>query len=608
MARMRTRVQLVLLSLTVMAASALTGGAMLPVRAADEVVAVDSPVTIMGAGDIAVPTSSRMPNALATADLIRAGNPDAVFTTGDNAHPDATLSDYLTAYEPTWGSFKDKTYPVPGNHEYHFVPPAGYLDYFDAAKVTNGTDGGIYYAWDVGNGWRAYAVNTQISTSGAQLTWLQNDVAAHPGMHYLLYAHRPRYTSGVNHSPSTAVCPLWNALAGTGNLEIVLGGHQHNYERFAKMDCAGNASATGSRSFVVGTGGDGMYAFGVPQPGSEFRNATDFGVLKLVLHDSYYVWSYIASGRGWNGSTSVDTANRGAVLDSGSQPTNGSPGGNVAPSVEAGADQSVTLPDSASLDGTVLDDGLPDPPAAVTTTWSKLAGPGEVTFGDASAVDTTASFSAAGSYVLQLSASDSVAAGSDTVEVLVLPAGGGTTGTAEVRLAAGSDDAEQRLDRRTTALRSTDLQLSTDGTKVQVVGTRFAGVSVPAGATVTSAYVQFQVDEVSTGVSQLTIKAEASDNAATYTSAAITGRDVTGSVAWSPPDWTTVGAAGADQRTPNVASLVQAVVSRPGWVPGNAIALQFSGTGRRTAEAFEGSRTGAALLHVEYTVPAPATP
>jgi hypothetical protein len=94
---------------------------------------------------------------------------------------------------------------------------------------------------------------------------------------------------------------------------------------------------------------------------------------------------------------------------------------NTAPSVNAGTDQTITLPSVATLDGTVSDDGLPSPPGAVTTTWSKVSGPGTVTFGNASAVDTTATFSAAGVYVLQLLASDSVLSTNDSVSITVNP-------------------------------------------------------------------------------------------------------------------------------------------------------------------------------------------
>lgn len=308
MSRYRYRLLALLESLVVAIALAFSSAGWHPVGA---VAAVDSPVTLMGVGDIAESGTSTMANATVTGDLIRAANPDAVFTLGDNAYNDGSAFDFATKYDPTWGSFKGKTHPTPGNHKYNTGPPAGYLGYFGTANVTNSVDGGIYYAWDVGNGWRAYAVNTEISTSGAQLTWLQSDLAGHPGMHDILYSHRPRYTSGDVHSSSTSICPPWNSLASTGGLEIVLAGHQHNYERFAKMDCAGQESATGPRSFVAGSGGNQLYGFGTPQPGSQFRNATDYGVVKLVLQNTSYDWSFITSGRGWNGSTSINTNNVG---------------------------------------------------------------------------------------------------------------------------------------------------------------------------------------------------------------------------------------------------------------------------------------------------------
>ena len=270
-------------------------------------------VTIMGAGDVA----GDREDAAATARLIRAADPHAVFTAGDNAYPDGSPSDYAERYESTWGAFKDRTYPVPGNHEYHTHEAAGYVGYFGADRVTNDDDGGLYYAWDVGKGWRAYALNTEISTTGAQLTWLRDDVAAHPSRHYVLYAHRPRYTSGAEHDPSEDICPLWDVLAATGNLEIVLSGHNHHYERFSPMDCDGRATDEGARSFVIGSGGNSLYSFGDPHRGSEFRNNRDFGVLKLELHESYYEWEFIAAGRGQDGSARVDTNNAGEVLDKG---------------------------------------------------------------------------------------------------------------------------------------------------------------------------------------------------------------------------------------------------------------------------------------------------
>ncbi|HYJ66186.1 MAG TPA: hypothetical protein VEX15_00830 [Nocardioidaceae bacterium] len=279
---------------------------------------------------------------------------------------------------------------------------------------------------------------------------------------------------------------------------------------------------------------------------------------------------------------------------------------NQPPLVSAGPDQTITLPASVALDGTVTDDGKPSPPGAVTTSWTKISGPGVVTFGNPAATDTSASFSTHGTYVLRLAASDSQLTTADEITVLVLPEG--SPNTVEARVATGSDDAEQAVS-GSTSLTSSDLELTTDGSTQQVVGTRFTGLQIPTGATITNAYVQFRTDEVSTGAAALTIRAEASNSAPTYQAASgnITSRPVTtANVAWSPPAWNTVNEIAAAQRTPNIAAVVQAIVDRAGWTPGNALALQFSGTGRRTAEAYESGAALAPLLHVEYST-GPAT-
>jgi hypothetical protein len=273
---------------------------------------------------------------------------------------------------------------------------------------------------------------------------------------------------------------------------------------------------------------------------------------------------------------------------------------NRPPNVDAGVDRSVVLPNALSLDGTVTDDGLPTPPGAVSTTWSMTSGPGTATFGNPNAVDTTATFSGQGDYVLRLTATDGDLTTFDEVTVHVLPAG--TTQSLDVRVAAGSDDAEQAVS-GSTALASSDLELVTDGTTQQIVGIRFIGLQLPAGATITNAYVQFRTDEVSSDVANLTIRAEAADNAPTYlaVSGNIANRATTAAnVAWTPPAWNTVNEVGAGQRTPDLASLIQAVVNRPGWSQGNALALQIRGTGRRTADAFESGANFAPLLHVDW--------
>jgi len=819
--------------------------------------ATDTPVVIAGAGDIAEGGTSTQANATATGDLIRSMNPNYVFTLGDNAYPDGSASDYTTKYEPTWGSFKAKTKPVPGNHEYHADPPAGYLGYFGQANVTDGDDPArVWHAWDAGNGWRAYALNSEVSTSASspQAAWLRADLAAHPGMHYVAYTHHPRFVSGTVHGDTPSLCPLWDELQAAG-ADLFLVGHEHLYERFAKMDCAGNPSASGIREFVVGSGGNQLYALASPRhAGSQVGNDTDFGILKLTLRLNSYDWAFIGSGR--CGPSGVDCpGNMNVVLDSGTQATNTTveetpplptlpsgtrhfvaneegayattaalgynlhdagadpaqvnalpyadkaivwlgekcpsgatpafraavdalkdnprvfgyylsdepddplcasgakaeadyihsvapgqyafllltdfpgtyqayrpaatnvdliaidpypcqypvsggcdlnrintevdaaiaagiprerlvptfqafgqtttwfapsaaqlqsildrwaallptpvfdfaytwgcqgglrtdcvsghtdwqnllraynttfptgrtqpqPPGNAAPTVSAGPDLAVTLPAQAALDGTVTDDGLPNPPAAVTTSWSKVSGPGTVTFGNPAAVDTSASFSAAGSYVLRLTGDDSALSSTDDVAVTVNSAPGG--GTLDRRVAASLDDVEQFTAGNSMYVTSSDLEMVNDGSTQQLVGLRFPNVTVPQGAVVTDAWITFGAKDTASTAMTLTLQAQASDNAPAFTTANNNlGSRTMGaaSVVWSPGAWT----AGSPVNTSSLTSLIQEVVNRPGWVSGNAVAIKVSGTtGTRNAWSWDGQAASAPLLHVEY--------
>jgi hypothetical protein len=154
-------------------------------------------------------------------------------------------------------------------------------------------------------------------------------------------------------------------------------------------------------------------------------------------------------------------------------------------------------------------------------------------------------------------------------------------------------------------LTSDDLEITTDGNTQQLIGIRFRDLPVPQGATITNAYLQFRVDGVSTAATDLQIRTVAADNTPTYTTAlndASSRPTTTQAVTWQPPGWSTVGAEGAAQRTPDLTPLVQAVINRAGWNPGNALAFHITGTGMRKAVAYEGGANLAPLLHIDYTV------
>ena len=273
--------------------------------------------------------------------------------------------------------------------------------------------------------------------------------------------------------------------------------------------------------------------------------------------------------------------------------------GNQHPTVSAGGDLTASVTTGAALDGTVSDDG----PTPLTTGWSGVTGPADVSFDTAASVDTTARFTAPGTYTLRLTATDGAGlASSDDVVVTVYPAGATAL---TVPITVGSDDGEER-DGGLVSRSSHNLELVTDAAP-QVVGLRFPGVQVPKGATVTGAYVQFTTSASTTAAAALDVRLQLAGDAAPISGKALNLSSrlasSTSPVAWAPAPWASVGAAGADQRTPELSAALQAVVARPDWSQGNAVLVLVTGSGRRTAWAYDGNPAAAPVLHVTYTLP-----
>jgi hypothetical protein len=247
-------------------------------------------VVIAAAGDIASCGSS---GDEATAELLDSIAPTRVLTLGDHVYTDGTDAEFAACYEPTWGRHKAKTHPSPGNHDYNTPGATGYYNCFGAA-AGDPTKG--YYAFDLG-AWRIYSLNSNCSAvpcaaGSAQEQWLRGDLAAHPRSCLGAFMHYPRFSSGSLHGSTSGVSGLWKALYDHG-ADLVLAGHDHVYERFTRLDPAGAIDLErGIRSFVVGTGGRGLYTFGTPVPGSEVRSMT-LGVLRLTLRNGGYDWEFV---------------------------------------------------------------------------------------------------------------------------------------------------------------------------------------------------------------------------------------------------------------------------------------------------------------------------
>jgi hypothetical protein len=192
----------------------------------------------------------------------------------------------------------------------------------------------------------------------------------------------------------------------------------------------------------------------------------------------------------------------------------------------------------------------------------------------------------AGTYVLTARATDNLGKTAVSLPVTVVVNPSQQTFTLDIPVAIGTDDAEEKSSGSVTRA-SSDLELVTDGSTVQTVGLRFQSVSIPPGAVIANAYVQFRVDEASSGATSLTVQGQAADDTATFTSAKknISSRPRTAAaVGWTPVPWPTRKVSGPDQRTPNLAPILQEIVSRPGWASGRSLALIVSGTGKRSTE------------------------
>lgn len=240
-------------------------------------------VTVVAAGDIAACGSGNQSST--TARLIDR-IPGTVLTLGDNAYPDGTTANYR-CYNSTWGMFKSRTRPAPGNHDYHQAGAPGYFSYFGSAA---GPRGRGYYSFNAG-AWHLVSLNSESNLS-AEATWLKADLASNRAKCTLAYWHQPLFTSGAVHPPATRMRPIFTILYNAG-AELVLSGHNHQYERFAPQTPTGGLDRSrGIVQFVAGTGGNGLYAFRSPMRNSQVRYG-GYGVLRLELRPTGYTYSFV---------------------------------------------------------------------------------------------------------------------------------------------------------------------------------------------------------------------------------------------------------------------------------------------------------------------------
>lgn len=252
-----------------------------------------TPAIVLAAGDIA---DCEANGDEATAAIITS-QPGTVLALGDNAYKYGSADDYANCYDPSWGQFKDRTHPVLGNHDWRDDGAQAYFDYFGGQA---GPPGQGYYSYDLG-AWHVIALDSDCDVldckpGGPQLTWLERDLLASNAQCTLAYWHHPRFSSG-NHGDDQRMQSAWRLLVRAG-VEVVLVGHDHDYERFAPIGEKGELDPSrGIREFVVGTGGGSLDTFTRTRALSEARGS-DYGVLRLVLSSDRYDWNFLPAAGG----------------------------------------------------------------------------------------------------------------------------------------------------------------------------------------------------------------------------------------------------------------------------------------------------------------------
>jgi len=261
-----------------------------------------------------------------TAELLTKYQPQAVLGLGDLQYESGTLAQYRAGWDRTscaaptdcdaWGKHLAQVYPAPGNHEWLTSNAQGYRDYFGPRLAQIGSDTPspnpqLYYSYDI-SGWHFVSLDSDCGPVGGcgasspMLIWLRSDLTANNGRPTIVYYHHATWSSGSHGSRSDHEA-LKAVFVGDRDVQIVLTGHDHEYERFAPMGQSGPDPA-GYRFWVVGTGGKGLVCgSGARIAGSLALDCRTAGVLRLVLRADGFDWQFHPTGEVGGSGTFTDS-------------------------------------------------------------------------------------------------------------------------------------------------------------------------------------------------------------------------------------------------------------------------------------------------------------
>ena len=258
-----------------------------PVPTVQPTPAPDSIAVLVGAGDIASCSSDGDEQTASLLDGLSA----TVITLGDNAYEEGSLQQYRDCYAASWGRFKPRTRPAVGNHEYLTEGAQGFREYFERGTAAT------YYAYNAGT-WRVYVMDSNCAKVGGcgpgspQYEWLAADLTANPRTCVLAYWHHPRFTLGPHANDEGGAGILWDLLDTVG-AEVILNGHDHNYQRWAPMRPDGTPDPNGIRLIINGAGGRNHTTPTRSDGRVEAQNHDTYGVVRLLLRPGSYDWQFI---------------------------------------------------------------------------------------------------------------------------------------------------------------------------------------------------------------------------------------------------------------------------------------------------------------------------
>ena len=554
---------------------------------------------------------------------------DGIIMLGDNAYNSGTDSEYQDAVFEMYDALLKQSaiWPTPGNHDYgsgaNATNQSGpYYDIFTLPKV--GEAGGLasgteaYYSFDVGN---VHFISLDSHDSdrepgGDMLTWLANDLGSTLQEWIIAFWHHPAYTKGSHDSDSQSdsggrmidmrenVLPILEAH----NVDLIMSGHSHSYERSFFIDGHyGPSSSFDTLTMLIDGGdgrldGDGAYSKNIETgdgmvyitAGSSgkisggllnhpvmFFNANTLGSLSIEVEKDQLDIKFIDN----NGEVDDYLTIRHADYNG------------AAPTVQ------ITHP---------LDNAFYGAPELVTIAAAAQDSDGVVQYVEffvnsvSIGVDSFAPYQS--DWLIPADGSYRISANAVDDSMNIVPSANRTvlvgSITASTKVSGSTQDAEEKVSNGSVNITSSDLELCREGSAPQIIGIRFNNPGIPRSSEITNAYIQFTVDETNNAnPCNISIWGEVSENPASYTTATnnISSRTKTSAVVgWSPPNWVNVNDDGAAQATPDLKSILQEILSQHGYTANSGIAFILEGTGRRTAESFNGDSDEAPELFIEY--------